>query len=392
MNRKILHLDLDAFFCAVEELRRPELCGKPFAVGGRPDERGVVSSCSYPARRCGVHSAMPMVRAVRICPELVIVPPDHARYAQASEAVMAYLRSLSPLVEQVSVDEAFLDLSDLPQSGEELARQIQAEIGERFHLPCSAGVATNKLVAKIATDVGKGRHKGDTPPCAVQVVAPGEEAAFLAPLPVIALWGVGPKTSEALQRLGLYTIADLAAAPESMLVAQFGKNGHDLSRHARGLDPSPVTPFHELKSISQEITFERDVADPEKLRLCLREMVEAVAYRLRQEGLCASTVRVKVRWPDFSLQTRQHTLDEAVDQDGAIYTLALSLFEQLWERGRPVRLLGVGVSGLGQPVRQLSLWETPSDKERRLNEAVDDLRQRFGAGVVQRGRSAGKEE
>nr|MBI2903928.1 DNA polymerase IV [Chloroflexota bacterium] len=194
MPRKILHLDLDAFFCAVEELRDPSLRGRPFAVGGKPEERGVVSSCSYAARRFGVRSAMPMSRALKACPGLLVIPGRHRDYHEASERVMAQVRGLTPLVEQISIDEACLDVSDLPQAPEALARQVQADIRQATHLPCSLGAATNKLGAKIATDVGKVSSQTDTYPKAITVVPPGAEAAFLAPLPAQALWGVGPKT------------------------------------------------------------------------------------------------------------------------------------------------------------------------------------------------------
>ena len=209
--RKILHLDLDAFFCAVEELRDPTLKQKPFAVGGSPEGRGVVASCSYAARQFGVRSAMPMSEAVRCCPNLIIVGNARGEYSRMSGRVMAYLHDMSPLVEQISIDEAFLDVSDLPDEAEILARRLQSTICTELDLPCSLGVATNKLVAKIANDVGKVRVRSGDYPNAITVVPPGEEAAFLAPLPVRALWGVGPKTAERLAAWGMNTIGDIAA-------------------------------------------------------------------------------------------------------------------------------------------------------------------------------------
>ncbi|MBI4771414.1 MAG: DNA polymerase IV, partial [Chloroflexi bacterium] len=206
MPRKILHLDLDAFFCAVEEQRDPALRGQAFAVGGRPEARGVVASCSYAARRFGVRSAMPMARAVKLCSGLIIVPSRHKVYSDVSRQVMERLYDLTPLVEQISIDEAFLDVSDLPESGEALARRLQATMRDELRLPCSLGVATNKLVAKIASDVGKAAARTGAPPNAILVVPPGEEAAFLAPLPAAALWGVGPKTATRLAGLGIHTI------------------------------------------------------------------------------------------------------------------------------------------------------------------------------------------
>jgi DNA polymerase-4 len=223
--RTIIHLDLDAFFCAVTIQQRPELQGVAFAVGGRPDERGVVASCSYPARQYGIHSAMPMAQAVRLCPTLLIVPPDFPAYRASSRAVMERLRARTPLVEQLSIDEAFLDVSAVLQPGRVVATELQDEISRELGLSCSLGVASNKLCAKIATDVAKmGARRGEMPR-AICVVEPGQEAAFLAPLPVTALWGVGPKTAERLAGLGMHTIGDIAAWPEDDLLRRFGKHG-----------------------------------------------------------------------------------------------------------------------------------------------------------------------
>lgn len=389
-KRKIIHLDLDAFFCAVEELRRPELRGVPFAVGGRPDQRGVVTSCSYAARQYGVHSAMPAARALRLCPGLVLISGQHADYHAASEQVMEVLRQKTPLIEQISIDEAFLDVSDLPQPGEKIARDLQAEIDRKYGLPCSLGIATNKLVAKIATNIGKASHRGATPPRAILVVPPGEEAGFLAPLPINELWGVGPKTAAQMVGFGIKTIGELANMPEDWLVRYFGKNGYDLKLHAQGRDDRPVETSHEAKSISQEVTFDKDISDPIRLDDTLRELSSQVGYRLRQSGLSASTVRLKLRWPDFSTHTRQVTLQQSTDQDGVIFANVSQLFHGLWQRGNAVRLLGVGASGFSFQARQLSLWDTPNERERRLLQALDELRQRFGEKAVQRARSLGK--
>ena len=383
--RKILHLDLDAFFCAVEELRRPELHGKPFAVGGRPQERGVISSCSYAARQAGVRSALPTAKALQLCPELLVISTDHGAYGEYSRKVMAILHEHTALVEQISIDEAFLDLSDLPQSGYELARMLQAEINTRLKLPCSLGVATNKLVAKIATDTGKARNRGPNYPNAILVVPAGEEAAFLEPLPATALWGVGPKTAVRLAALGVLTIGDIAALEEKRLERLFGVYGREMALRARGIDDRPVETEHETKSISSETTFDRDVRDGERLRSTLRVQSEEVAKRLREEGVCAGTVRIKLRWPDFSTHTRQVSLEQPTDQDKVIYAAALGLFEGLWQPGKLVRLLGVGTSKLAPAVHQLSLWDTPNEKERRLLEALDALRVRFGEEAVQSG-------
>lgn len=385
-SRKIIHLDLDAFFCAVEEMHHPELKNTAFAVGGRPTERGVVSSCSYPARMLGIHSAMPMAQAVRLCPRLVIVSPNFHLYREASEQVMRILGQLTPLVEQISIDEAFLDVSDLPEPVVEMARQLQVQIRSEIGLPCSLGVAANKLVAKMATDYGKAHNRTGTYPNAIHVVDPGREMDFLAPLPTQALWGIGPKTAARLKDLGIHTIGELAAVPEQTLHHWFGKMGSDMSRSARGIDDRPVTVEHVIKSVSQEITFDRDIANQVELQDTLRSLSEHVGLRLRKDGLSGTTVRLKLRWPDFTTPTRQLTLSRPTDQDDIIFGIANELFLSLWKPGMPVRLMGVGVSGLGERAYQLSLWDTPSEKEHRLLEAIDLLRERFGDQAVRRAR------
>ncbi|MCL4560349.1 MAG: DNA polymerase IV [Chloroflexi bacterium] len=388
MPRKILHLDLDAFFCAVEEKRDPSLRGKAFIVGGRPGERGVVLSASYAARKFGIRSAMPTARAVKLCPDLTIVPAKHGAYSAASQQVMDRLANLTPLMEQISIDEAFLDISDLPEPGEVIAQRLQASIRDELDLPCSIGIAANKLLAKTATDVGKASHRSSGPPYAILVVPPGQEAAFLAPLPVQALWGIGPKTSERMAGLGIHTIGDLASLPEAQLAYHFGKMGYELALRARGIDNRPVITSRAVKSISQETTFEKDVNDQRTLERTLQDLSAQVGYRLRRESLAGTTVRLKLRWSDFTTLTRQVTLRQATNQDGEISAAGLQLFRQTWEKGRLVRLLGVGVSGLGPALRQLSLWEGGgTEKEQRLLQAVDELRQRYGKTVIRRGKA-----
>ena len=384
MPRKILHLDLDAFFCAVEELRDPALKGKPFAVGGLPEHRGVVASCSYAARRFGIHSAMSMGQALRRYPDLVVVHGRHSEYAAYSCKVMAHCANLSHLVEQISIDEAFLDVSDLRAAAETLARELQAAIWDDLHLPCSIGVATNKLIAKIANNVGKSRATGTGAPMAITVVLPGEEAAFLAPLSITELWGVGPKTAAQLTVLGIVTIGDLARLPAADLLRHFGEHGRDLAQRARGEDDRPVMTEHEIKSVSHETTFEVDVTDDELLRRTLRHLAEGVGRRLRQTGVQGNTVRLKLRWADFTTITRQVTLEEPTDLDAEISAAVVMLFDKAWSDGQPVRLIGVGVSGLREPVQQLGLWETPSEKGRKLQETLDAVRERFGSDAVKR--------
>jgi DNA polymerase-4 len=392
MPRTILHLDLDAFFCAVEETRNPELRGKAFAVGGKPDERGVVASCSYAARRNGVRSAMPMSRALRLSPGLIIVPARHRLYSEISRQVMDILHSQSGLVEQISIDEAFLDISDIRDEPERLARGLQARIRDELHLPCSIGIASNKLVAKIATEVGKAfalqRIKAQglvEPPNAVTVVPFGEEAAFLSPLPADMLWGVGPKTSKRLTELGIHTIGDIAKWPEAELIRLFGENGRDLARHAKGIDNRPIVTEHETKSISQEITFSVDVRDDKVLQKTIREQAAQVGAQLRKNELAGSTIKLKIRWPDFTTLTRQTTLNHRTDQDDEIAKTALELLKSVRKSNQAVRLIGVGVSGLGQPIRQLGLWDADDEKSRRLQDAVDELREKYGRRIVQRG-------
>ena len=392
MPRTILHIDLDAFYCAVEETRNPSLRGKAFAVGGKPDERGVVASCSYAARRMGVRSAMPMSKALRLSPGLIIVPSRHHLYSEVSQQVMQRLHELTPLVEQISIDEAFLDISRVLEAPEAIARKLQSRIRDELQLPCSIGIASNKLLAKIATEVGKSdalreiKAKGEArPPNAVTVVPFGEETAFLAPLPAEMLWGVGAKTSARLTELGIYTIGDLAKWPESELIRMFGENGRDLGRHAKGIDDRPIVTEHETKSISQEITFSRDVRDDKVLEQTLREQSAEVARQLRKNELAGSTVKLKIRWPDFTTLTRQTTFNYRTDREDEIEKAALELLRSVRKPNQAVRLIGVGVSGLGQPIRQLGLWDMDNEKSQKLQEAVDELREKYGKNIIQHG-------
>lgn len=392
MPRTILHIDLDAFYCAVEETYNPELRGKPFAVGGKPEERGVVASCSYAARRMGVRSAMPMGKALRLCPGMIIVPMRHGLYSDVSRQVMERLHNLTSLVEQISIDEAFLDISDVPGSAETVSQQLQLRIRDELQLPCSIGIASNKMVAKIATEVGKSlalreiKAKGEVkPPNALTVVPFGEEASFLAPLPADMLWGVGPKTSARLTELGIYTIGDLAKWPESEMIRMFGENGRDLAGHSKGIDDRPIVTEHETKSISQEITYSKDVRDDAVLQKTLREMSAEVGKQLRRNNLAGRTIKLKLRWPDFTTLTRQTTLNNPTDQDDIIEQVALELLRTVRKPFQAVRLIGVGVTGLGQPIRQLGLWDTDSEKERRLRDVVDELQEKYGKNVIKRG-------
>jgi DNA polymerase-4 len=349
--RAIIHQDLDAFFAAVEVLENPDLANKPVLIGGRPEQRGVVATASYPARAFGIHSAMPMARAVALCPDAVVLPARHSLYRDYSRQVMAIVRDASPLVEQVSIDEAYLDLTDQVGTWEEaieVARGLQGRIKEEIGLSASLGVAPNKLVAKVASDQDK--------PNGLTVVRPGEESAFLAPLPVRVLWGVGPVTAEKLADMEVTTVGELAQLPEEELHSRFGRNGTGMARMAQGIDERPVVTEHEPKSLSQERTFSRDISDEEVLRQQLWRLSRGVGDQLKRKGLAAETVAIKLRYADFSTLSRQMRLLVPTDDEREIYRAALILLRRAWQRGQPVRLLGVAGRGLSPPVGQLPLW------------------------------------
>jgi DNA polymerase-4 len=388
-NRRILHIDLDAFYCAVEEQRDPTLKGKPFAVGGRPDQRGVVASCSYPARKYGVRSAMPMAQAVKICPDLIIVRGHYRDYSDASRQVMDYLKSLTSEVEQISIDEAFLDITKLADPSAIIAKNIQSHISKEFNLPCSIGIASNKLVAKTATDYGKvSTGKSNSPPYAIQIVLSGEEEQFLASLSVDALWGVGPKTADKLREMGIITIGDLTTIPEKELRERFGKWGYALSQRARGIDDRPISTKHTAKSVSQETTFAKDIREENALLETIDKLSRHVSKRLKNKHTQAMTVKIKLRWSNFDTITRQLTLNQPTNQHEMIRTAAETLFKKAWKKGEPIRLIGVGVSGLAP--EQLLLWDhqqknKESESDDQLSSVIDDLRQKFGDDIVQWG-------
>ena len=344
----IAHLDIDAFFAAVEIHRHPELRGRPMVVGGDPQGRGVVATASYAARRFGIRSAMSCAEARRRCPEVVFVRPDIAHYREWSARVWELVREMSPAVEVLGLDEGYLELPD--DGAGEAADAVRLAVTERVRLSCSLGVATCKVVAKVASDRDK--------PGGVTVVAPGGEAAFLAPLPLRALPGIGPRTEERLVAAGLATIGDLAALDDEAFegVAP-GRHGADLRRRARGIDPRPVESVPaERISISSERTFERDVRDPAELEVAGREMAGHVARALRGRGRAARTVTVKLRYADFQTITRGQTVHAATDDEGVIWTTARALLSRaLGEREGALRLMGVGVSGLSAE-RQLTLF------------------------------------
>jgi DNA polymerase-4 len=384
MERTILHVDLDAFFAAVEQRDRPELRGKPVIVGGVPPGRGVVSAASYEARAFGIHSAMSVTEAYRRCPDGVFLPVDGRRYQQASRDVMAILRRYTPQVEPISIDEAFMDVTGsrpLFGDGPTIAAALKAAVRDEVGLTASVGVATTKLVAKIASDLQK--------PDGLVVVRPGDEAAFLAPLPIGRLWGVGEKTARALAEYGVKTIGDLAALSPDILVRRFGKHGASIGTRAVGLDDDPVHEGDPAKSVGHEHTFDVDTVDAETIERTLLAMSEGVAGRLRSAGVRASTIAVKVRDSSFRTVTRQRTLKEPTDMTEPIYRAALEL--ALPEvRGIRVRLIGVSASNLGER-EQLSLFASEDPRRRRAVEAADAVRRRYGSEAVTRGRLVGSQ-
>ncbi len=349
--RVIAHLDLDAFYAAVEVLENPDLTDKPILVGGRPESRGVVATASYVAREYGVHSAMPMYQAVRLCPEAIVLPPQFDLYRRYSRRVMAILHEATPLVEKISIDEAYLDLTgqvDLWEEAVPLARRLQEQVRDGVGLSASLGVATNKLVAKIASDHDK--------PGGLTVVHPGREAAFLAPLPVRVIWGIGPVTAEKLAQMGVTTVGDLAQLSGQELAIRFGEHGAAMASRARGIDRRPVVTEHERKSVSRETTFDRDLKELMALKKQLWKLSRSVAQRLGRADVVAGTVTIKLRYDDFETLTRQMSLDVPTADDVRIYRAALVLLKQAWDRERPVRLLGVGGSDLRRPTGQIPLF------------------------------------
>ena len=383
-ERWILHCDLDAFYASVEQRDHPEYRGKPVIVGGGPNERGVVSAASYEARVFGVHSAMPLVQAGKLCPQGIFVPGDAAAYEQASDAVMALFALRTPLVEPISLDEAFLDVTGsahLFGGPEQCGRDLKREVQEQVGLVLSVGLASNKLCAKVASDLRK--------PDGFVIVPRGGEAAFLAPLQLKRLWGVGPKTQRVLEDLGMRTIGDLARADPALLEARLGEHGSTIQQRARGIDEDrevqgePAVP----KSIGHAHTFDRDTLDRAQLENTLLRLCEGVGRRLRKHTLRGRTITLQLRVAPFETRTRQRTLAEPTDGDLRIYETARSLLREALAADRdagrvsPVRLVGVTASGLvgGE---QLDLFT--GARVSRLNAAMDAVRSRFGDDALDR--------
>jgi len=403
-HREIIHLDLDAFYASVEMLDNPEIAGKPVIVGGG-GKRGVVTAASYEARKFGVHSAQPVATARRLCPDGVFLPVRMGRYKEMSDRVFEIFRRFSPLVEALSIDEAFLDVTGTDRlfgGALEVARKIKEAVASETGLTVSAGVAASKFVAKIASDMNK--------PDGLTVVPRGKEKEFLGPLPVGKLWGVGKVTETALHRMGVKTIGDLASVPAENLKKRFGKHGLHLHRLANGIDDREVEPEHEVKSIGHEDTYDEDIRDREAIGKELLSLAHRVSSRLRRKGFRGRTVTLKVKYHDFTQVTRAATLPSPTDDGATIYRTVIPLLKKTEAGRRPVRLLGISVSHFGEkrfpreewgqiplfgqrpePRPPSSRGTTARDPARtaKLNEAVDRIREKYGERGIRPGTLAG---
>jgi DNA polymerase-4 len=378
----ILHIDMDAFYASIEERDRPGLRGKPMVVGGNPHKRGVVAAANYAARYFGIHSAMPTAQAKRLCPHLIVLPPRHGYYAQVSQHIRDIFHRYTPLVEPLSLDEAFLDVTHSQQLFGEPARigwRIKREIRDELTLTASVGVAHNKFLAKVASDASK--------PDGFLVITPANAQAFLDPLPVSKLWGVGKVGNRRLEKLGIHTIRELRATPRSVLEDLFGSWGEPLSELAQGLDDRPVIPDHKAKSLSHETTFAEDITDIEALRGWLLDLTRQVAARLRCNSLRGRTVHLKIRFSNFRTITRSHTLAQSTDITQELWNAALELLTRnLPIPPRGVRLLGFSVSGFDSAEsRQADLFcESENARNVRLDTVSDWIQKRFGPAALAR--------
>ena len=384
----ILHVDMDAFFVSVELLDRPDLRGKPVVVGGRPDQRGVVSAASYEARKFGIHSAMPLRTAGRLCPHAVFLDGHHEKYSEWSDRIASILAKFSPIVEMVSVDEAYLDLSGTERlhgpplaAADKLLRTITKQTG----LPCSGGLATTRLTAKVASDQGK--------PRGLVWVAPGMEARFLAPLPIRKVPGIGEVTERALRALGIETVEQLASHSQGKLEKIFGQWGTALYRKARGGDAYEFLIDAEPKSISHNHTFGEDTSDISEMETLLSHLSQKACKRLREAGLSTRTLTLTIRYAGFETYTRSKTLAEPAQLDTDIFAVFLNLFRRHRDAKRKVRLLGVGLSALCHGAQQLDLLESGRrEKLEKLTKAADQLRDKFGFTSVQFGGSLRRDD
>jgi DNA polymerase-4 len=379
MDRTIIHVDMDAFYASIEQRDDPSIAGKPVIVGGVTGQRGVVSAASYEARRFGVHSAMPISRARRQCPEGIFLSGDMEKYSAVSKQLRAILSSYTPLVEPLSLDEAFLDVTAslrLWPRAETIGREIKQRVRDELNLTASVGIAPNKFLAKMASDHSK--------PDGLLVVKAGEEAEFLRDLPVREIFGVGKVTARRMTEQGVHTIGQLAERSRQGLRQAFGKQGERLYELARGIDDAEVVADTEAKSISHETTFDVDVGDERQLRTTIGLLSDRVSARLRQEELVGSTIGIKVRLADFTTLTREKSLEEPVDADNEILAIAWSLFEKTPLGGQKIRLLGVTASGLDRASDQISLFPETEEKSRKTMRAVDNIRKKFGDAAIGR--------
>ena len=386
MSRVILHVDMDAFFAAVEQRDHPEYFGKPVIVGADPKGgkgRGVVSTCSYEARAFGVHSALPISQAYRLCPHGIYVYPNGKLYSQVSKEIFEIFYEFTDAVEPLSIDEAFLDVTGSQKlfgTGPQIAQQIKNRIVEKERITASVGVAPNKYLAKIASDLKK--------PDGLVVVEEDKILEFLHPLDISRIWGAGVRTQETLHKLGIFTIGDLAAFPREVLDDKFGKMGGHFYNLAHGLDDRAVVQVEGVKSVSNEHTFGKDISEPELVQKTLLQLSEKVGYRMRQKELKGKTVHLKLRYNNFTTLTRNKTLTEFTDCTQTIFDTITSLFKKNYQPGRSVRLVGVGMSGFGTGnIRQLSLFEKETKKNSELDKLQDKINERFGNRSVQRAES-----
>lgn len=383
MQRLVCHVDMDAFFVSVEELFNPSLKGKPVVVGGEANQRGVVAAASYAARKFGVHSAMPLRTAARLCPQAIFVSGQPGRYREISKKIYALLNGFTPQVEMASIDEAYLDLTGTERlwgSPLATAHKLHEKVSNEIGLNCSLGLASSRLVAKISSDQAK--------PNGVLYILPGREAAFLAPLDIRKIPGVGKKTEASLHKLGIRKVGDLAPLDEHFLASHFGRWGLALAGKSKGQDSggwfdAEIGAEDNPKSISHENTFSNNVYDREKLESALLKLSEMVAKRLREHKLYARTIQLKLRYEDFSTITRAYSLDHATQIDREIAGAALQLFRNAWDGRAPIRLLGVHAGSLQTTEGQMNLLDEPAvDKLRRAFRSVDHIRNRFGAASV----------
>ena len=382
-TRSILHIDMDAFYASVEARDNPSLQGKPVLVGGTPEQRGVVAACSYEARKFGVHSAMPMSQALRLCPQAILLPVRMWRYVEVSRQIRQIFHNYTPDVEPLSLDEAFLDVSgciSLFGSAEIIGRKIKEQIKKETGLTASVGVAPNKFLAKLASDLDK--------PDGFTIITEENKQQILDPLPVSRIWGIGKVTDKALDKIGIRTIAQLRSAPRYQLNMVFGNQVDDILRLAQGIDNRKVEPYSEAKSISAEETFPKDIGDRNILLGILLHQVEEVAHRLRADKLQARTITLKCRYGDFRTITRSHTLDHPTNTTSILWQESAKLFD-LWYKksGAPLRLLGFGTSGLSpEGTGQGLLFADPDEeKQKQIDSAFDKIRGKYGDDILKRG-------